>query len=948
MNKSEWSDKLLPDWLKSPLLILLSTLAPQAILLAIHVRAYRLVSGDMNTAQLKSAFLILVLQLALMLGAAALVVSLKILRQPVSRLLALLMLTGITAYLWIATPIILTDLIPASAAAWILPADQLLYYEFAFTMPAAFHALVLLAGFLSPLRNWKALLLGPVLLVVAIPLIWVFIIFSCRFLDDDHWMLPMALLAIALSVIFLASLFQLIFLAVRHLKGPRPYTWMTLVFLASLAGPVGGLLLNREVPFPADFQGWPVYALAILNGLLLTLAQFPFKNRPFILWLAASALFPFTAYFFIIFLPFLPLACPAIAAMGAGFLVLIPVALFIIHVSSIWEGFGLWGKKAIAAALLASALMPGYLATTAWMDRKALSDALDYLYSSDPQAELVYQGNLWALKRSLYHLRDSKEGIQWPLLSDAYNRFVFGGKVLPDEKVAILHQTFFGGELPASTADGMMAEIFHPRVSSTSPRSSVSPEAHLSEIKSSIITNEGFKVMTLDLRMTNATSRQTEFAAPIILPEGVMASGFSLWIKDQKCPGRISDRNSALWIYRMIRDVTRRDPGILYFSAPHLLDLRVFPLEAGEERRVELEFTYPACASPAFQIGDRLVQDPGPSIASPPLLVRGKDQGSYVAIPGGQLAEWPSLIRKPYLHFIVDWSLQTNTDLAAVLKSCATLATRMPQADHGCVTLANYDLLDLADNPIPLTQLSQLTPPETFPRQGGFFPEKAIRHVLAQSTLLDQNVQTLYYPVVILVKADGTMEMPKTSSPSMPEEIPLAGAAITNMDLQSTPVILLRLGAEIRACSAAACDFREILFTRGTGSVLEVYHPASAEFRPVPGIISVPPDSRYAKGAQALLDTALMEENPALRFKMRPAILTQSRQAGILVPGTSYLVVESQSQWKALEQKEKQSLENAEWLQTQAAPEPCTWLLMILAGPLLYAGNQIRSKTLRS
>ena len=91
--------------------------------------------------------------------------------------------------------------------------------------------------------------------------------------------------------------------------------------------PLGGLALNQQIPFPADFSSPWAWALAVVTGAVLFL---PVRGdaRGLVFYFLKFAVAPFVLYFFVLFLPFLPLAIPAILALGAGFLILAPTLLF--------------------------------------------------------------------------------------------------------------------------------------------------------------------------------------------------------------------------------------------------------------------------------------------------------------------------------------------------------------------------------------------------------------------------------------------------------------------------------------------------------------------------------------------------------------------------------------------------------------------------------------------
>jgi hypothetical protein len=67
-------------------------------------------------------------------------------------------------------------------------------------------------------------------------------------------------------------------------------------------------------------------------------------------------------------------------------------------------------------------------------------------------------------------------------------------------------------------------------------------------------------------------------------------------------------------------------------------------------------------------------------------------------------------------------------------------------------------------------------------------------------------------------------------------------------------------------------------------------------------------------------------------------IVKRSRDSGVLVGSTSYIVVENSAQWNVLERKQKQKLRNSAALEIEAAavPEPSTWCLILLGGALFF------------
>ncbi|MFQ5856040.1 MAG: VIT domain-containing protein [Anaerolineae bacterium] len=74
------------------------------------------------------------------------------------------------------------------------------------------------------------------------------------------------------------------------------------------------------------------------------------------------------------------------------------------------------------------------------------------------------------------------------------------------------------------------------------------------------------------------------------LPEGATISEFNMWVDGKKWEGKVLNRDEARQIYESI--VRRRqDPALLEYIDRGAFQASIFPIEPGDERRVELEYT---------------------------------------------------------------------------------------------------------------------------------------------------------------------------------------------------------------------------------------------------------------------------------------------------------------------------------------------------------------------
>jgi len=90
------------------------------------------------------------------------------------------------------------------------------------------------------------------------------------------------------------------------------------------------------------------------------------------------------------------------------------------------------------------------------------------------------------------------------------------------------------------------------------------------------------------LRNDGSWMTEAEFLHP--LPPGAVVTGLTLWIDGEPVEGEVMDADQARKVYRDIVAAIR-DPALLEFVDYGLVRLSVFPIPAGGERRIELEYT---------------------------------------------------------------------------------------------------------------------------------------------------------------------------------------------------------------------------------------------------------------------------------------------------------------------------------------------------------------------
>lgn len=176
----------------------------------------------------------------------------------------------------------------------------------------------------------------------------------------------------------------------------------------------------------------------------------------------------------------------------------------------------------------------------------------------------------------------------------------------------------------------------------------------------------------LALELATTAEGQVEALMRLPVPPGAAVVGAALWVDGRPVAGTLTARERATEIYRGIVE-RRRDPALITWGGPGWISVSVFPVEARNPRRLELEWVEPAAVReglvhvrvPTVSERRRVLGRPGSiTVDGRPLPVR--DQGvlpvahasdipsvtarapgdpfHQILIPGGQPASPPKLV----------------------------------------------------------------------------------------------------------------------------------------------------------------------------------------------------------------------------------------------------------------------------------------------------------------
>jgi len=820
--------------------------------------------------------------------------------------------------------------IPFTVPRW-MTSPEITIYPGTFLMPTLAHSLFLLVVIsvpkgkkVNPWLNFLYSLAFPLLAYLFIQVIlplW-------QNVESRYWEHVFIVCFIAASTLFLFFMSRGIFvLTTSHSEKLKNYS-LYFKIIISIILPIFGLLLNNgafskmffiDTFMFGDFSSIWFYAISLINGIILCLPKFENHYYRLFRFFALMSCFPYTLYFFLVFLPYLPLSVVAIILIGFGFLMLAPLILFILQVNDLYHEYSFfaksYSKKMLTITLITTfCIVPSLITINYLWDKVTLNQALSYVYGQQViHRDQINNSSLQNTLNTIKKHKDSRATFyagNLPFLNSYYNWLVLDNLTLSEAKIVTLERIFFGES---------NIKLYPPTNDTTK---TVSIANYQVESKYDTIQHSWTSTLNLALKNTDSLAMET-YQTTFELPTGCWISNYYLNIGKRKEMGILAEKKAALWVFNNIRN-ENRDPGILYYLTGNKIAFKVFPFASKETRTTGITFVHKEPTKLKIDGHEIQLGTPSPELQT---SIQQIDNITY--IPAKEKAKLTQVQRKPKYHFIIDISKGKHRNVADYIDRIESYigANKLKSSD------INLNFTNSFTTSINFTN-NWKNDLKNQQFEGGFYLEAAIRQLLIDTFQHPSKT----YPVIIAV----TDSIGKAVIQKDFADLAIAYPEGKNFyELgKSAKIWLHHLDRNplVRISPIKSISLHTPVYAWPHANKPTAYLTADEEA----AIIISDHQSKKTGLKQKSWAAALVQQNNWLAYHLQTSpnnaryleLVKQSIQNQLLSPVTSFIVVENEAQKKALLKKQKEILSGNKNLDpdedTQSMAEPNLFILLAL------------------
>lgn len=229
------------------------------------------------------------------------------------------------------------SIIPVNVPNWMMPGERFIYVG-TFLMPTISYLIFVLVVKLTDLKKRFNTLISfgiTILIPVILYLFFTTLLPLWHRIDLPYQEHVSAVLIITVTVFFIFFLIKAIYLLINKGRGILKKYQLVWKIPFTLILPLIGLYINNTNNVFGDFSSIWFYILTVITGILILLPDLKNELYRGLLFVARIITLSYSTYLMVVFLPYLPFSVLAIIAFGSGFLMLSPLALFLVHIDTI-------------------------------------------------------------------------------------------------------------------------------------------------------------------------------------------------------------------------------------------------------------------------------------------------------------------------------------------------------------------------------------------------------------------------------------------------------------------------------------------------------------------------------------------------------------------------------------------------------------------------------------
>ena len=873
-------------------------------------------------------------------------------RKPIPKSYGFISLFIYTSYLYLYV-YHYDDMIPFNIPNWMV-SENLSIYPYTFLMPTLAYALLLLVHQFSPQQNQGRHAAKSFAIAIAIP-IGAFLLSQIgiplvRGIIDsmEHLIFIVVILFTQLFLFFLIRGFYLLSIHKSSVWKRVDLYWkipflilLPLVGLLVNQGYIGSIGSNSSGIF-GNFGSFWFYALTILNGILLCLPKKEQFGYRLALFIGKCITITFIFYFFIVFLPFFPLSVIAIVALGLGFLMLTPLAIFVYQINDMAKDWSFLqnhlSRKYLSMIMITSMLVLPIRITTSYLhDKTVLHEALDYIYTPDfnKNYDIDVNSLSYTLNTIKHHKNDSRGsliGAQLPYLSTYFKWLVLDNLTLSDSKINTLSQVFFNDFLIENNTTTDNIQNANTKITNIASRSSFDESQQVWK-------------SWVDLEITNNSDSRwmAEYATTLTLPEGCWISDYYLYVGDRKEMGILAEKKTAKWVFSEIRN-ENRDPGILYYLNDTNVAFRIFPFNEYEVRKSGFEIIH---KEPIHFTIDNHILHLGNENHNESQLI---ENNEFAFIPKAHKKRLQQTTRTPYFHFILDTSEDDIAYKSDYIARIDALLKQYPKlANNAKISFTNTYI-----NTISLNE-SWKSAYEKQHFMGGFYLDRGLKTLL--NTAFEDKTKT--YPIPVVITNSILSSITDKDFTYLTQSIPENDCYfVCNEDQKLVPYIYGTTREHPPLLTDPFTEHIPVLeYKNKQGQFHYLPNNDQASFIIKSAIVSLPNTSSNNKqwndGLHQQANWYAQKRFPYTTNTQWLPLLKQSFTSKIMNPVSSYIVVENEAQKAILKRKQDQVINGHPMLDlsedANRMSEPTFIITAILLTLLLfYLERKKKKQQLRS